>query len=41
VHDGLTEKNTQYDSQVVAGHDQTDDVFGIAIKAQIDTEQTV
>lgn len=41
LYDRLTEKDAHYDAKIIAGHDQSDYLFGIAMQTHIDTEQTI
>jgi trehalose-6-phosphate synthase len=41
LYDRLTEKDAQNDSKIIAGHDQSDYLLGIAMKTHIYTEQTI
>jgi hypothetical protein len=40
VNNALAKKNAQHEPQIIAGHDPSDYLFGIAVKVHIDAEQT-
>jgi hypothetical protein len=37
----MIKKDAQYDAKIIAGHDQSDYLLGIAMKTHIYTEQTI